>query len=544
MASSAEHETAQESSGKSKRKRRGGESKRAKYSKPAPALPWMRDATRVDDAGEEAINDVQWLDPSLRESLLRSGIYALFPVQSALWAETAGGRHCTNDICFCAPTGCGKTLAYLLPVLNSLGSRSVTRLRALVVLPTVGLAHQVAGVAQPLCDAVGLSIACSAGTGSSSVSFGTALPHVEQKGAATDSGNELHVDVLVATPGRLVHHLEHQSSFTLEHLRWLVVDEADRLLRQSYQEWLQRVDAASSGASDESLMFSDIGTRTFRNHWSELGLRNPRPRLQKLVLSATLTRDPAKVQKLHLHRPKYMTVQPESESKYTIPPGLKEHRVIVQGEYKPAALLALLRNELFERALIFASSVDTARRLYLMLASLASPPVYVAEYTSRVSQAERIESLDRFKADGGQTNALVASDAAARGMDLQGVDIVISYDVPSFPKTYVHRIGRTARAGRSGRAYTILRPNEARHFKDMVAKAHTHSSESVKPYKLDEQSDLAPLQDECAAALRAAALQAAEEEKEAKSGRVARTLTAAERLAAQQAEAIWSRRLE
>jgi ATP-dependent RNA helicase DDX51/DBP6 len=517
------------------RRRHGGDRKRRAYSKPQSSLPFMRNATTIADSGEQSLSTFQLLDRHLHDALINHhNIDKLFPVQSAIWSQSLGGYSLPSDLCVCAPTGCGKTLAYLLPVVNSLASRTVPRLRALVVLPTVGLAQQIAYVAKSLCDAVGLRMVCCAGSGSYARTEESAL--LEQY---SETEREIQVDLVIATPGRLVHHIERMKGFTLEHLRWLVVDEADRLLRQSYHDWLQHVDATSSGMSEESLTLSDIGRRTLRDNRCLLGMRETNPRVQKLVLSATLTRDPAKVHKLNLSRPQYMTVQPQSDLKYTIPSGLKELRAVVSGEKKACALVALLRREVFDRALIFSSSIDTARRLYLLLASLEAPPVQPVEYTSSVPQAQRESALSEFKT--GNVNALVASDAATRGMDLQGVDVVINYDVPSYPKTYVHRIGRTARAGRSGRAITIMRPNEARHFKDMVAKAHPGGA--VQSYKLDESKELAPLQAECDAALRAAALQASEEEEAAKSGRAVRTLSAAEQLAAQQAERNWNRRI-
>ena len=200
----------------------------AKARQPA-ALAWMRSAIAVE--GDVPV-PFDSLSPLLNERLasaLRSeGIERLFPMQATLWNTLAGGTSDAHDICCVAPTGSGKTLAYALPLVASLAFRVVRRLRALVVLPTHDLAQQVGAVLRPLCEAVGLSLAVISGKGALG-------PEAASLVDCSEGGVSSRIDVLVATPGRLVAHSQSTKGFTLEHLRLLVVDEVDRLLRQSYQ---------------------------------------------------------------------------------------------------------------------------------------------------------------------------------------------------------------------------------------------------------------------------------------------------------------------
>lgn len=209
----------------------GGARKRA--GKAAPVLPWMRVPIAIEASEGTLLEEVQGLDPRLRRALEGTGIEVLFPVQTVAWRETAGGASPAHDICICAPTGSGKTLSYALPVLQALSGCAVPRLRALVVLPTRDLAVQVFGVLAGLCPALGLAACLAAGKAS-----------LAAEAQLLASGG---VDILVATPGRLIAHLEGTPGFTLRHLRFLVVDETDRLLRQAYQGWLPKAMAALSG---------------------------------------------------------------------------------------------------------------------------------------------------------------------------------------------------------------------------------------------------------------------------------------------------------
>ncbi|KAB1222687.1 DEAD-box ATP-dependent RNA helicase 1 [Morella rubra] len=172
---------------------------------------------------------------------------SLFPVQVAVWQETIGPGAFERDLCINSPTGSGKTLAYALPIVQMLSTRAVKCLRALVVLPTRDLAFQVKAVFDAIAPAVGLSVGLAVGQSSIADEISELIkrPKIEA-GICYDPEDimlelESSVDILVATPGRLIDHINTTKGFTLEHLCYLVVDETDRLLREAYQSWLPTV---------------------------------------------------------------------------------------------------------------------------------------------------------------------------------------------------------------------------------------------------------------------------------------------------------------
>ncbi|EFN52499.1 hypothetical protein CHLNCDRAFT_138879 [Chlorella variabilis] len=403
----------------------GGARKRA--GKAAPVLPWMRVPIAIEASEGTLLEEVQGLDPRLRRALEGTGIEVLFPVQTVAWRETAGGASPAHDICICAPTGSGKTLSYALPVLQALSGRAVPRLRALVVLPTRDLAVQVFGVLAGLCPALGLAACLAAGKAS-----------LAAEAQLLASGG---VDILVATPGRLIAHLEGTPGFTLRHLRFLVID------------------------------------------------------------------------RLGLHCPRYIAMS-AVDHRYQLPRSLQELKLVVPAERKPAALAALLQELRGEQTIVFTSSVEATHRLHLLLAALPCLPDRAVEFSSLVAPAERAARLEAFRS--GKAKVLVCSDAMTRGMDVAGVANVVNYDAPVYVKTYVHRAGRTARAGRAGRVFTLLRHEDVRHFKGMLRKA---DNTFVRAHRLAKGA-LEAVRDDVDAALEAmgAALAAEAEAERARGG--------------------------
>ncbi|KAL6782479.1 hypothetical protein ACKKBG_A06940 [Auxenochlorella protothecoides x Auxenochlorella symbiontica] len=411
--------------------RRASNAKASVSSKDAgsvPVLPWMRLPVAFDAGSGVGLEAVSGMDPRLTAALRDQGIEELFPVQATVWRETAGGACDRHDICIAAPTGSGKTLAYALPLVSALAARPARALRGLVVLPTRDLAGQVFGVLAPLCAALGLGLGLAAG----------------RAGGAAEAAMlaSCAPDVLVATPGRLAGHVGATPGFGLGALRFLVVDECDRLLRQSYQGWLA----------------ATLGTGAAR-------------RVVKVVASATLTKDPAKLLKLGLHAPRFLAMATEAQ-RYSLPPSLKEFRHVVSAERKPEALAALLR-ALGPDAptIVFTSSLETTARLQRLLAALGEGVTRgrSVEYSGALGPDRRRLALEAFCAR--RARILVCSDALTRGMDVAGVAAVVNYDAPVYAKTYVHRAGRTARAGAPGAVYTLLRREEVRHFRAMLRKA-------------------------------------------------------------------------
>ncbi|XP_030476265.2 DEAD-box ATP-dependent RNA helicase 1 [Syzygium oleosum] len=448
-----------------------------------PALPWMRSPVDVSLFKECSLDLVPCLDPRLKGALQNMGISSLFPVQVGFWQETIGPGAFERDLCVNSPTGSGKTLAYALPIVQVLSTRAVKCLRALVVLPTRDLALQVKEVFDAIAPPVGLSVGLAVGQSSIADEIADLIKRPKlQAGICYDPEGppperQSAVDILVATPGRLVDHINSTHGFTLEHLCYLVVDETDRLLRESYQSWLPTVlqmtnsnnEGLSNSNSDLCPVFGSL--RTMRRCGIERGFKGKSyPRLVKMVLSATLTQDPSKLSQLDLHHPLFLSA---GQRRYRFPEKLESYKLICQSKLKPIYLVALLQNLGGEKCIVFTSSVESTHRLCTLLNFFTDLPLKIKEYSGLQRQSVRSKTLKAFR--DGDVQVLVSSDAMTRGMDVEGVRNVINYEMPPYIKTYIHRAGRTARAGQTGRCFTLLRKDEVKRFKKMLQKADNNS---------------------------------------------------------------------
>lgn len=252
------------------------------------------------------ISDLPGLSALLGKKLQNNGIQHLFPVQaevipaileSAQQGLLIGrGGYKPRDICVSAPTGSGKTLAFVIPVVQVLTERVVCEVRALAVLPTKELAQQVCKVFTSYAEGTPLKVVMLAGQKSFAAEQASLS---EQRG---DTRRSL-ADIVVATPGRLVDHINKNSGFSLEHLRFLIIDEADRMIDSMHQSWLSQVVKAvyRSGSGPGAM---SIFRRTEPAHVTAASLSPPQMPLQKLLFSATLTQNPEKLQQLGLHQPR------------------------------------------------------------------------------------------------------------------------------------------------------------------------------------------------------------------------------------------------
>ncbi|KAJ6672490.1 ATP-DEPENDENT RNA HELICASE DDX51 [Salix viminalis] len=409
------------------------ESTIAKQNKNVPVLPWMRSPVDVSKFEE------------LKMALQNMGFKTLFPVQLAVWQETIGPGAFERDLCINSPTGSGKTLAYALPIVQMLSTRAVKHLRALVVLPTRDLALQVKQVFAAIAPAVGLSVGLAVGQSSIADEISELIKKPEHEaGICYDPQDVLQelqssVDILVATPGRLMDHITTTKGFTLEHLCYLVVDETDRMLREAYQSWLPTV-LKLTRIYDENLMpgvnnflpFASGSLKTIRRCGVERGFKGKSyPRLVKMVCASKL---------------------------------------------KPLYLVAVLQHLGGEKCIVFTSSVESTHRLCTLLNFFGDLKVKIKEYSGLQRQSVRSKTLKAFRE--GEIQVLVSSDAMTRGMDIEGVRNIINYDMPAYVKTYVHRAGRTARAGQTGRCITLLRVHEVKRFKKLLQKADNDSCPS------------------------------------------------------------------
>lgn len=306
----------------------------------------------------------------------------------------------------CAQTGSGKTAAFLLPILHQLIEKKRGTTRALILTPTRELAAQILQELEQI--AVHTPITAAAIFGG--VGMGP-QEHAFRVG----------VDVIVATPGRLLDHLK-QPYARLDRIEHLVLDEADRMLDMGFLPDIRRV------------------------------MKHLPAKRQTLFFSATMPDPIVALTKELLRSP--TTINLERKSAPAV--GITQAIYPVSQELKASLLLALLQGGTMKEALVFTRTKHRANRLWEFLEKRG---ISVARIHGNRSQAQRTDALDGFKA--GRYRVLVATDIAARGIDVEALGHVVNFDVPAMPEDYIHRVGRTARAEMTGEAYTFVAPEEA-----------------------------------------------------------------------------------
>jgi len=344
-------------------------------------------------------------------------------------------------------------------------------------------------------------------------------------------GGQSEVDILICTPGRLVDHLNSTRNFTLQHLRYLVIDEADRLMDQSFHNWLPRLLATLNppdpmtplppadvkGVPEDTYVDPFPISDPLAPAWlasSPLGdlrtdfTQEKQISCQKLLFSATLTRDPSKIASLKLRNPQYIIVgggnahaplgsEGPIGDTHAFPPNLKEHLIVCTPFQKPLMLMYLIHQHHVNHALVFTKSAESTSRLMKFIEffekSLAASPdessmkfSMAQAYSSELNTTKRKKILETFK--NAEVGILVCSDVISRGIDIPNVSHVVNYDAPLDIHKYVHRVGRTARAGKSGDAWTLVEDKEAHHFKKYMREAsHLEVIRSIKVTKMQLQ---------------------------------------------------------
>ncbi|GAA6218530.1 ATP-dependent RNA helicase DDX51 [Lates japonicus] len=441
------------------------------------------------------VSDISGLCAPLVKKLQNNGIQHFFPVQvevipAILESTQQGlligcGGYKPRDICVSAPTGSGKTLAFVIPVIQVLMKRVVCEVRALAVLPTKELAQQVCKVFTSYAEGTTLKVVMLAGQKSFAAEQASLSEH---RGGV----RRTLADIVVATPGRLVDHINKNSGFCLEHLRFLIIDEADRMIDSMHQSWLSQVVRAvyRSGNSSETM---SIFKRAEPAYVTAASLSPPQMPLQKLLFSATLTQNPEKLQQLGLHQPRLFSsihshsnttpaAPTQKQDRFDFPQGLTEYYVPCTLSKKPLLILHFILRMKLSPILCFTNSRETAHRLFVLLQLFGG--IHAAEFSSRLSPGERKRTLKEFEQ--GKIQLLISTDAAARGIDINGVKCVVNYDAPQYIRTYIHRIGRTARGGKAGLAFTFLLGVQEKNFLQMVVEAGSPGIQKqvVKPENL------------------------------------------------------------
>ncbi|KAK2899036.1 hypothetical protein Q8A67_010454 [Cirrhinus molitorella] len=450
------------------------------------------------------ISEVPGICPTLLKKLETNGIQSFFPVQAEVIPailESVGsgllvgpGGYRPRDICVSAPTGSGKTLAFVIPVVQALFKRVVREVRALAVLPTKELAQQVSKVFSTYTEGTSLKVVMITGQKTFAA---------EQIALSENRGGVSHslADIVVATPGRLVDHINKNSNFSLQHVRFLIIDEADRMIDGMHQSWLSQVTKAVYRSTGDTQ--ASVFKRILPGPITVASLSPPQIPLQKLLFSATLTQNPEKLQLLDLHQPRLFSSThtctetiTQIQDTFNFPQGLTEYYIPCTLSKKPLIILHFLLRLKFSPALCFTNSRQAAHRLYLLVKLFGG--VEVAEFSSKLSPGERQKTLKDFEQ--GKIPLLISTDAAARGIDISGVKCVINYDAPQYIRTYIHRVGRTARAGKVGSAFTFLLEVQEKNFLQMVKDAgspgiqrHFVQPEALKSMEARYEQTLAEL---------------------------------------------------
>lgn len=524
---------------------------------------WIANPIRVSPSTKASFTDLG-IAKEAAAKLVSRGYESAFAVQTAVIPLLLPSPDRQGDVVVSAATGSGKTLSYVLPMVRDISQGLVTRLRGVIVVPTRELVLQ----AKEVCETcAGVFSGPGKKTARVGISMGNKqfeqeqadLIEEEQRFDPAGYQNWLQehfnqdledslfddaprplpdhvvdyaskVDILICTPGRLVDHISRTRGFTLDYVRWLVVDEADKLLAQTFQDWLPVVMPLLKTTTKP-------GARDFPDS-NKAGVR-------KVILSATMTRDLSLLNGLRLERPKLVVLEGSREeegqaggsrTEHVLPESLQESAIKIRDpSLKPLYLVDLLnsvhmmpvngsedaetkdaqdddssssdsesdsgssgsdsssddsdsdsassdtsarstprpkpastKKPFRTTVLIFTKSNETAIRLSRLLALLSpqlAPLIGVLTSTTRTSQ--RRKTLRSFATH--KLRILVASDLVARGIDLSNLDHVINYDLPTSVASYVHRVGRTARADRDGKSWTFFTKTEAGWFWTAVA---------------------------------------------------------------------------
>ncbi len=316
-----------------------------------------------------------------------------------------------QDLIACAQTGTGKTAAYVLPILSRILTQPGSWVKALIIAPTRELAIQI--------DQQFLGLGYYSGVSSLAIYGGNDSVGWDQQKKALTTG----VDVVVATPGRLISHLN-LGYVNLKDLKTLVLDEADRMLDMGFYDDIIKI----------------------KKHLPD--------RLQTLLYSATMPNKIRDLAKKILNQPVEINIAISKPADHVL-----QAAYMVYNEFKPQLVGHLLKGKDLDSVLLFSA---TKAGVKLVAKTLKSMNLQVGEIHSDLDQKQRQEALRLFKAR--KFQVLVATDIVSRGIDIDGIDLIINYDVPKDPEDYVHRIGRTARAKKSGVAITLINDKDQGDF--------------------------------------------------------------------------------
>ncbi|CDW52537.1 ATP dependent RNA helicase DDX51 [Trichuris trichiura] len=437
------------------------------------------------------------LPADIVESLKSCGITVLFPIQKEVIPRIVEWNVQFQpvpvpDVCISSPTGSGKTLCYVVPIVHFLRDRVLPRIRALIILPTADLASQV----------FDQFVKCTRHTTLSTVlitgqqKFQNDVKKIYKE---TDRGLIATCDILVATPGRLQDHLHGPLShaFCLTYLRFLVLDEADRLLADYDLQWFKEIDNAifDSNTSDSEpyskcgrQLLPPLKVRRFRATAAscpeELLLAAKFP-LQKFLVSATLAYNSDVIYKIGgLFRPRlfrskaYRAVGRIGPQMITFPQNLDELFIDCEPTRKPLVVYCLLSRFEHARILCFTETLRHSHRLCELLRLMGKQVGEISGYLRPVDRSKIKQSLNN-----GKLSAIVCTQIMARGISFDDLGLVICYDPARTLQEYAHMAGRTARAGKSGIIITLM--SEEEKIRPLMDDREAYLINRLRPFDFD-----------------------------------------------------------
>jgi len=316
-----------------------------------------------------------------------------------------------HDLIACAQTGTGKTASYLLPVMDMISRAKDRHNNTLILAPTRELAQQIDLQVEALAYFTNISSLAVYGGGDG-------IAYEQQKRSMREG-----VDIIIATPGRLMAHLS-SGALKLQHLQHLILDEADRMLDMGFYDDIMRIVSYL-----------------------------PQKR-QTLLFSATMAPKIRKMAGTILNDPKQITISISKPAE-----GINQQAYNIHDQQKEALLKDIFKDDQYKSSIIFASTKEKVKALYKAFKGLG---IKAEAFHSDLGQKEREDILLAFK--NRRLPILIGTDVLSRGIDVEGIDLVINYDVPNDPADYVHRIGRTARAATTGTAITLVNGRDKRKF--------------------------------------------------------------------------------
>ena len=398
---------------------RAGGRKRSRAKKKPPQQAWSLDQFQVpEEEGKTRFHDLG-LDESLMHGIADAGFQYCSPIQAASLPHTLRG----NDVIGKAQTGTGKTAAFLITIFNDLlnnpveDERFAGEPRALGIAPTRELVVQIGEDARQLGKYCGLNVV-------------TLIGGMDYQKQLDRLNNDL-VDIVVATPGRLLDFSGRRDLY-LDQVELLVIDEADRMLDMGFIPQVKRI----------------------------VRLTPRKTHRQTLLFSATFTEDIVRLTEQWTLDPVKIEIEPESVATDTV-----DQRVyLVESQDKFRVLLNIVKQPDVNSIIIFANRRDETRRLHERLCKAG---VRCGILSGEIPQNKRSRTLQQFK--DGEINCLVATDVAGRGIHVKGISHVVNYTLPEEPDDYVHRIGRTGRAGATGTSISFACEDDAFLLPDIEA---------------------------------------------------------------------------